>query len=287
MSVATLTHGQPLPGATKASRVDVVVVIGAIVLGIAVLMATIGPMLAPFPAEKLFVGEPLQGVSAAHWMGTDDLGRDIFSRVLVGARASLIGSLAVVVLSTAFGVTLALVAAWYGGWANAVVARVIDVLFVIPGIVLAILAVAMFGKGLVAPVLALSIAYAPIVARLALAVARVEFGKPYVNALWVQGASTASIIFKHALPAMFPTILAQSTLGFGYAMLDLSAISYLGLGQQPPAADWGQLIANGQASIQTGAVEQSLFAALCVVATVLAVNVLGARVASWSEEASR
>jgi peptide/nickel transport system permease protein len=151
--------------------------------------------------------------------------------------------------------------------------------------VLAILAVAMFGKGLVAPVIALSIAYLPIVSRLVRAGARAELGKPYMAALRIQGVSSFAITFRHLVPTLLPAILAQSTIGFGYAMLDLAAISFLGLGAPPPSSDWGVMISSGQPSLLTGAVGQSVFPALLVVLTVLSVNILGARMIAWSEAA--
>ena len=160
-------------------------------------------------------------------------------------------------------------------------------IFAIPGLVLAVLAVAMFGKGLTAPVIALSIAYIPVVARLTQTSASRELGRPYIAALRVQGVSGAAICFRHLVPALIPVVAAQATVGFGYAMLDLAAISFLGLGEQPPAADWGAMIAGGQAAILSGAPEQSLFPAVLIVVTVLAVGIVGARVTTWSEEKER
>ena len=152
---------------------------------------------------------------------------------------------------------------------------------------LAVLAVAMFGKGLIAPVVALSIAYIPIVARLTQTAASRELGKPYMAALRVQGVTSLAICFRHLVPALLPLIAAQMAVGFGYAMLDLAAISFLGLGQQPPPPDWGSMIATGQPAILAGAPEQSVFPAILVVLTVLAVGVIGARVTNWVEERER
>jgi ABC-type dipeptide/oligopeptide/nickel transport system permease subunit len=188
-----------------------------------------------------------------------------------------------VVLSGMLGATIGIVSAWFGGWVDGLSNRVIDVIFAIPGLILAILAVAMFGKGLIAPITALSIAYVPIVARLVRGGARTELGRPYIAALRIQGIGSFAICFRHLVPALLPMIIAQSTVGFGYAMLDLAAISFLGLGAQPPASDWGVMIASGQPSLLAGAPEQSVFPAALVVVTVLAVNVLGARLTDWAE----
>lgn len=283
MSVAQIARGSALPAARTAASRDWVFRIAVIVFGIIAIAAILGPWIAPYDANELYVG-PVNGApSLAHLFGTDDLGRDILSRVLVGAAVSVFAPVVVVILATILGVTFAVAAAWFGGWVSGGIARVIDVIFAIPGLVIAVLAVAMFGKGLVAPVIALSIAYIPVVARLSQTAASRELGKPYVAALRVQGVSSLAICFRHLLPAMVPIVAAQMAIGFGYAMLDLAAISFLGLGQQPPAPDWGSMIASGQAGILAGAPEQSLFPAIFVVVTVLSVGIIGARVTIWAE----
>jgi ABC-type dipeptide/oligopeptide/nickel transport system permease subunit len=287
MSVGQIAQGA-VPGvARRVAKRDATFVLSLVVLGIIVLIALIGPWIAPYPADELYVG-PINGApSLAHPFGTDDVGRDILSRVLVGAQVSVFAPIVVIALSTTLGLTLAVTAAWFGGWASGTIARVVDVIFAIPGLVLAVLAVAMFGKGLIAPIVALSIAYIPVVARLTQTAASRELGKPYFAALRIQGVSSGAMLFRHLLPALIPLVAAQMAVGFGYAMLDLAAISFLGLGQQPPAPDWGSMIAAGQAGILAGAPEQSLFPAIFVVATVLAVGVIGARVTVWAEGRER
>lgn len=287
MSVGQIAQGA-VPGvARRVAKRDATFLLSLVVLGIIVLIALIGPWIAPYPADELYVG-PINGApSLAHPFGTDDVGRDILSRVLVGAQVSVFAPIVVIALSTTLGLALAVTATWFGGWASGTIARVVDVIFAIPGLVLAVLAVAMFGKGLVAPIVALSIAYIPVVARLTQTAASRELGKPYFAALRIQGVSSAAMLLRHLLPALIPLVAAQMAVGFGYAMLDLAAISFLGLGQQPPAPDWGSMIAAGQAGILAGAPEQSLFPAIFVVATVLAVGVIGARVTVWAEGRER
>lgn len=287
MSVGQIAQGA-VPGvARRFAKKDATFLVSLAVFGVVVVIAVIGPWIAPYPADELYVG-PVNGApSLPHPFGTDDVGRDILSRVLVGAQASVFAPIVVVVLSTILGLSLALTAAWFGGWVSGSIARIVDVIFAIPGLVLAVLAVAMFGKGLLAPIAALSIAYVPVVARLTQTGASRELGKPYFAALRVQGVSSAAMWFRHLLPALVPLVAAQMAVGFGYAMLDLAAISFLGLGQQPPAPDWGSMIAAGQAGILAGAPEQSVFPAIFVVATVLAVGVVGARVTVWVEERER
>lgn len=287
MSVAQLAQGSVPQAAKRAAKRDAVFTASVIAFGIIVAASLIGPWIAPYDPNELYVG-PVNGVvSLAHPFGTDDVGRDILSRVLVGAGASVFAPIAIVALSTLAGALLAVLAAWYGGVVRGAIARVVDVIFAIPGLVLAVLAVAMFGKGLVAPVIALSIAYIPVVARLTQTAASRELGKPYIAALRVQGVSSFAVCFRHLVPALVPVVAAQMAVGFGYAMLDLAAISFLGLGQQAPAADWGSMIASGQSAILAGAPEQSLFPAILVVVTVLAVGIIGARVTVWAEEKER
>lgn len=287
MSVGQLAAGR-MPAATRRlARRDPLVVVAVVVLAVIAVIAIAGRWLAPYSPDLLYAGPTNGPASLDHLFGTDDLGRDILSRVLVGAAASVTAPVIVVTLSTTLGLTLAITSAWFGGLVRGTIARVIDVIFAIPGLVLAVLAVAMFGKGLVAPVAALSIAYIPVVARLTQTAASRELGRPYIAALRVQGVSSAAICFRHLIPALIPVVAAQATIGFGYAMLDLAAISFLGLGEQPPAADWGSMIAGGQAAILAGAPEQSLFPALLIVITVLAVGIIGARTTTWAEEKER
>ncbi|KJL47254.1 Glutathione transport system permease protein GsiD [Microbacterium hydrocarbonoxydans] len=287
MSIAQIAQGAVPAVARRAAKHDWLSLAALTVLAVIAVLALFGTVLAPHDPYELYTG-PVNGVAgAAHLFGTDDLGRDIFSRALVGAQASVFAPVVVVVLSTVFGVTLALTGAWFGGWVSGVIARIVDLIFAIPGLVVAVLAVALFGKGLMAPVVALSIAYIPVVARLSQTAAARELGKPYMAALRVQGVSSAAICFRHLVPALVPIVAAQMAIGFGYAMLDLAAISFLGLGQQPPAPDWGSMIAAGQAGIIAGAPEQSVFPAILVVVTVLAVGIVGAKVTAWAEEKDR
>ncbi|WP_448719626.1 ABC transporter permease [Microbacterium natoriense] len=287
MSIAQIAQGAVPAVARRAAKHDWLSLAALTVLAVIAVLALFGTVLAPYDPYELYTG-PVNGVAgAAHLFGTDDLGRDIFSRALVGAQASVFAPVVVVVLSTVFGVTLALTGAWFGGWVSGVIARIVDLIFAIPGLVVAVLAVALFGKGLMAPVVALSIAYIPVVARLSQTAAARELGKPYMAALRVQGVSSAAICFRHLVPALVPIVAAQMAIGFGYAMLDLAAISFLGLGQQPPAPDWGSMIAAGQAGIIAGAPEQSVFPAILVVVTVLAVGIVGAKVTAWAEEKDR
>ena len=249
----------------------------AIVVAIAVLAALIGPWLAPDNPDLPNLQIAWVGPAAGHLLGFDFEGRDVLSRLLAGAQSAMLGPLAVVVLAMAGGTAFALISAWRRGATDAVISSGMDVLFAFPGILLAVLAATVFGAGLVAAAVALSIAYLPYVARVLRAAALKERNQPYVQALEVQGASVPRICLTHILPNMSRMIVAQATVLFGYAMVDLAAISFLGLGVQPPAANWGVMISENEPGILQGYPLPALAAAACVVFVVIAVNVLGER----------
>lgn len=263
----------------RLAGISPVVLVAGVVLGLIVALAVLAPIVAPYDPNAVDLMAPYEGSSAAHWLGTDASGRDILSRLLYGARISLAGPALVIVFSMVFGVLLAVVAAWCGGLVDAVISRTIEVLFAFPGLILAVVAVAVFGAGLWAPVVALSIAYVPMVARVVRSVALRERNLPYVAALQIQGVSAPRIALRHLVPNLMPMITVQAGIGFAYAMLDLAAISYLGLGLQPPTADWGVMVAEGQSSIIEGYPQESLYAALAVLVTVVSLNLVSGWVA--------
>ncbi|WP_341996520.1 ABC transporter permease [Microbacterium sp. LWH7-1.2] len=244
-----------------------------------VLAAVLAPWLAPYDPLALDPLDAYAGSSWAHPLGTDEFGRDIYSRLLYGARLTLSAPAIVVVIAVVAGVALALVASWYGGALDVAVGRCVDVMLSFPGLVLAIAVVAIFGAGYFPPVLALAVSYTPSVARVIRPVIRRERALAYVGALETQGAPTLRIWIAHLLPNVAPLIVVQAAILYGYAMLDLAAISFLGLGVQPPTPEWGAMAADGQASIIAGYPQQSLYAALAVIGTVVAFNALGDRIA--------
>ncbi|MFF2272607.1 ABC transporter permease [Agromyces sp. NPDC058136] len=239
------------------------------------LAAIFAPLIAPYPPDQLDFAAVNAGPSATHWLGTDSLGRDLLSRLIYGARTALLGPLLVVIGSTVIGMLLGLLAGWRGGWIDAVLGRVFDVLFAFPSLLLAIMAVALFGKGLVAPVIAMSIAYAPFVARLTRQLVKAERTRPYVSAYRVQGFSGPWIALRRVLPNVTPIVGAQSTLNFGYVLAELAGLSFLGLGVQPPTPDWGAMINEAQPGIVGGFFLPAIVPAVAVVLVVVAVNIIG------------
>ncbi len=256
-----------------------VVAPGAFIV-VLVIVALFAPFIAPHDPNFADILAGSQNPSAAHWLGTDSFGRDIASRLIFGARLSLLGPALIIVISTAVGTVLAISAAWFGGWFDQVVSRAADILFAFPGLILAMLAVAMFGPGLVAPVIALSIAYTPYLMRVVRSEALRQRNLPYIAACYVEGLPARTICWRHLLPNVAPLLLVQATLSFGYALVDLAAVSYLGLGVQPPTAEWGVMVSTGQSSILAGHPQESLFAGACIILTVVAFNLLGDRLAA-------
>ena len=261
--------------------------VSAAVIALATIAAIFGPLLAPYNPDLPNLALAWVGPVGGHLLGFDFQGRDVLSRLLAGAQSSMLGPLAVVVLSMTAGAVLAVVSAWRRGAADAVISSGLDILFAFPGILLAVLATAIFGAGLTAASIALSIAYMPYVARVLRGAALRERSQPYVAALEVQGSSATTICLRHIIPNMLALIVAQATIMFGWAMVDLAAISFLGLGVQPPAPNWGVMISENETGILQGYPLPALSAGVCIVAVVIAFNILGERLFEQAQAARR
>jgi peptide/nickel transport system permease protein len=249
----------------------------AVFLAVVLITALAAPLVAPYNPNAQSLLDTYAGPSSAHLLGTDGIGRDILSRLLYGARTSLVGPAVVVAVALLAGIPLALAAAWFGGLVDAVVARVFDLVYALPGLLLAVLAVALFGPGLVPAVAALSIAYIPFLARIVLAAARQQRVSPYVDALTVQGFGAIRITVRHILRNIAPVVIGQGAIAFGYALLDLASLSYLGLAVQAPTADWGVMVSDSSA-LMGGYWLPILAPGVLIVLCVLSLTVLGARV---------
>jgi peptide/nickel transport system permease protein len=253
--------------------------VSAAVIALATLVAIFGRFVAPADPDlatlsQSYVG-PLQ--VSGHPLGFDGQGRDLLSRLLAGAATSMLGPLAVVVICMALGTFVAVSSAWRRGTYDAIASSSLDVMFAFPGLLLAIMAATVFGVGLWAAVLALAVAYTPYVARVLRGAALKERSQQYVAALEVQGASALSICTRHLIPNMAPLIVAQATILFGYAMVDLAAISFIGLGVQAPKANWGVMVSENQSGVLQGYPLPALAPGLCIVVVVVAFNILGER----------
>jgi peptide/nickel transport system permease protein len=258
-------------------------VASAAVLAIVFAVALLAPVLAPSDPSQPDLINALAGPSAAHPLGTDALGRDLLSRLIYGARTALFGPALVIAFSSVAGTAIGIGAAWAGGVVDGAISRALDVLFAIPGIVFALVATALFGAGLTSAVGGLAIAYVPYVARIVRGAALRERSLPYVDAAWCQGQSGASICRRHLLPNLRPLIVAQSVAAVGFAIMDLAAVSFLGLGVQPPAADWGLMIKSGLESVLRGQPYEAIWAGAAIVVVVAAFNVLADRLTARAE----
>jgi peptide/nickel transport system permease protein len=282
MSSPALPNSPKFPGALRLPRLPAAlrspaqrIAVG--VLAVLALAALLAPVIAPYDPDLPDLFNALGPASPSHWLGGDAVGRDVLSRVIWGGRTTLLGPLLIITCSTAVGGTLAILAAWCGGKVDAVVSRGLDVLFAVPSIVFALVTVAVLGPGLPAVVLGLTVAYTPFVARVLRGAALRERNMPYVSAAWVQGRSSFAICVRHLLPNLAPLIVAQAVSAFGFAVIDQAAVSFLGLGVQPPTADWGLMVKSGLDSAMRGQPLEALSAGLLIAVVVAAGNLLGDR----------
>ncbi len=249
-------------------------VVALVFLILMVLMAVFAPLIAPMDPNNQNLLEPFAGPSSSHILGTDALGRDIASRLIWGARTSLLGPVIVVVVATAIAIPMAVLAAWKGGITDTIIARIFDIMFAFPGILLAILAVSLYHPGLVPCAIALGLSYTPWIGRVARGAALRERVQPYIAAAQTQGASGFSVATRHLIPNISAVIIAQVTINLGYALGDLAALSFLGFGVQPPTPDWGVML-NSETSILQGHPQGALFAGILIVACIVAFTHLG------------
>ena len=250
-------------------------VAGGVVIAVLVLVAVFAPLIAPYDPNAVDLGNTLAPPSSEHLLGTDASGRDILSRLIFGTRTSLLGPLLVVGISTLIGVPLGLLAGYKGGFLDGVLGRAWDVMFAFPPLLLAIVIVAAFGAGFWTATIAIAVIYIPLLARVVRGVVLVEREKAYVDACKVQGFSGFRVSMRHVLPNVAPTIAAQSTLNFGYALLDLAGLAFLGLGVQPPTADWGQMLTDGRESLVLHSYSEVVSASIAIAVAVVAFNLVG------------
>ena len=248
--------------------------VGALIVGVAVLAAVIGPVVAPFDTASQDLPLRLTGPSLRHWFGLDELGRDILSRVLAGARISLLVGLVVVSISSAVGILVGAIAGYFGGRVDEALSRIIDVLLAFPGLLLAIAMVAVLGPSLSNVVIALSligwVGYARLVRGQVLRARELEF----VQAARALGARTPRVLLRHVIPTALPAVSVQATLGMGGAILAEASLSFLGLGVQPPTPSWGTMLNYGRIHL-LDAPHLTIFPGLAIAVLVLGFNFLG------------
>ena len=244
---------------------------GAVLLFI-IVACVLAPLIAPYGEAEQDLAASLAQPSPEHLLGADKMGRDLFSRLLYGGRVTLASALAVVALSALIGVPLGLFAGYYGKNFDAIVGRFCDILLSFPSLLLAFLFVAALGRGITNAILALGIVYVPMLTRLTRSLTLVEKSKTYVEAAQSIGFSSIYIIFRHILPNCVATIIVQLTLDLAYAILDLAALSFIGLGISPPTADWGAMLDEGRAFLLQNPV-LALAPGAVIVITVISLNI--------------
>ena len=252
------------------------VAFGALIfVALLVLVAVFAPWIVPFDAENFFDYDRInQGPSAMHWFGVDPLGRDIFSRILMGARISLAAGFFSVVLGAIIGTVFGLLAGYYGGWWDRIVMRISDVLFAFPGVLLALGVVAILGSGMVNVVIAVSVFSVPAFARLVRGNTLVLKNLTYIEATQSIGASDRTILLRHILPGTISAIVVYFTMRLGTSIITAASLSFLGLGAQPPTPEWGAMLNEARADM-VNAPHVALFPSLAIFFTVLAFNLLG------------
>ena len=251
------------------------IVIGAVLAGVAILAAVVSLVWTPWPVEALDIAGKLKPPSAAHWLGTDQLGRDILSLLMRGARTSLAVALVAVGIGMGLGVPLGLAAAARrGGWLDEVIMRGADLIFAFPALVIAILITAVFGPSAVNAIIAIGIFNIPVFARVARAGALPLWTLDFTRAAEVAGKSRARISAEHILPNIANLLIVQGTIQFSLGILAEAALSYVGLGAQPPIPSWGRMLAEAQTMAMI-APHVAIMPGLAILLTVLGLNLLG------------
>ena len=240
-----------------------------------VLCAVLGPGLVPYDPLASDTARALSPPSAAHWFGTDQLGRDIFSRIVVATRLDLGIAVTAVALAFAIGTLSGLAAGYFGGWTDRIIGRIVDTIMAFPLFVLAMGIVAALGNTLANIVYATAIINLPIYARLARTEANVRREAGFVEAARLCGNSEARIVLAQLLPNVMPLMMVQVSLTLGYAILNAAGLSFIGLGVRPPTAEWGIMVAEGASFIVSGEWWVALFPGLFLMAAVFCFNLMG------------
>lgn len=248
------------------------VTVAFVMLLVILLACILAPLIAPYAPNAQDLSHALSKPSPAHWFGCDQNGRDLFSRVLYGGQTALSSALGVVGISMIVGIPLGLISGYFGGLADTLIMRVCDILLSFPSLLLAFIFVAGMGRSTANAVLALGIVYVPMLTRLTRSLTLVEKNQVYVSACVSLGYSNTRIMYRHILPNCISTVLVQITLDIAYAILDLAALSFLGLGTQPPQADWGAMLDEGRAVLLINSL-LSLIPGLVIVVVVVSLNI--------------
>jgi peptide/nickel transport system permease protein len=239
-----------------------------------VIVAALAPVLAPEGYDAQSLSGRLAAPSAAHWLGTDDLGRDVLARMVYGTRVTLMIASLVAVIAAPLGLLIGTVSGYFGGWVDTVLMRINDVFLSFPGLILALGFVAALGPGIRNAVIAIALTAWPPIARLARAETLTLRNADYIAAVRIQGASALRIILRHVMPMCLPSVIVRITLNMAGIIITAAGLGFLGLGAQPPMPEWGSMLSSGRAHI-SGAWWISAVPGLAILITSLAFNLLG------------
>ncbi|MGF2615099.1 ABC transporter permease [Rossellomorea vietnamensis] len=264
----------PWKEAWKSFRKNKTALVGSLIVLFFVILAVTGPFIAPQGINEQDMAKRLQAPSAEHWLGTDDFGRDILSRIIHGARISLTVGFFAVVGSAVAGSILGIVAGYYGRWVDTIISRIFDILLAFPSILLAIAVVAALGPSLRNALIAIAIINIPNFGRLIRSRVLSVKQEEYVMAAKAIGMSDKRILFSHVLPNSMAPIIVQGTLAIATAILEAAALGFLGLGAQPPDPEWGKMLSDAR-RYMLDAPWTMIFPGLAIMLTVLGFNLMG------------
>ena len=269
-----ILHRSPTALAVRRFRGRPAAVFGLVVIAVFVLAAIAAPLVAPYNPDATSWTLIRKAPSAAHWMGTDENGRDVFSRVVFGARASLLAGVVSVLIALGIGVPLGLLAGFAGGKVDAVIGRLVDAMLACPFLILAIALAAFLGPALTNAMIAIGVTAAPVFVRVARGATMDAATNEYVEAARALGNPPWRVAIRHVLPNIVPPVLVQATLAIAAAIIAEASLSFLGLGQQPPAPSWGSMLNSAQRFL-TQAPWLAVFPGLAIFLAVLSFNLVG------------
>ena len=249
-------------------------IVGLVILILTVCGAVFAPLIAPDNPIQIAPQRALYSPGVPYLFGTDQLGRDVLSRVLFGARLSLVVGLISVGIAASIGITVGLIAGYYGSWVENIIMRIIDVMLAFPGILLALAIVSVLGPSLTNLMIAVGVAAIPTYARLTRGSVLATKESLYIDAARVVGVPNQRILARHILPNVVSPLIVAATLGVGAAILSAAALSFLGLGSQPPTPEWGRMLSEGRQFLSS-AWWISTFPGFAIMLTVLAINMIG------------
>jgi peptide/nickel transport system permease protein len=274
MSAAVAAAPPAAPGFTRRALRNPSFLIGAALSGLLALAALVSLFWAPYPPAEIDIPNKLQPPTAAHWLGTDSLGRDIASQLLVGAQNAIVVGLVAVGIGLVIGVALGCLAAARRGWVDELVMRAADFTFAFPALLSAIMLGAIYGPGLLTGILAIGIFNIPVFARISRGAAQAVWAREYVLAARAAGFGPWRITLDHVLPNFGSVLIVQATISFATAILAEAALSYLGLGTQPPQPSWGRMLNEAQ-TLLFQAPMLAVYPGVAIALSVLGLNLMG------------